>query len=151
MSRRPTKTATPRRGARSFRELLAAYPASVQALARASKALILDVLPQADETVDNAGPYVGYGYGPGYKGLVATIIVSQTGVKIGVAHGARLPDPEGLLAGAGKVHRHIALREPADLGRPTVRRLLELAREHRNAPTARSRVLGGRTRRSPQP
>ncbi len=59
--------------------------------------------------------YLGYNYCRGYKGTVATLILSKTGVKIGVPYGASLPDAMHLLAGAGKVHRHVAITEAAQL------------------------------------
>ena len=77
--------------------------------------------------MDDSQPYVGYGYSPGYKGLVCTLILSQGGVKLGIAGGAALPDPERLLEGTGKRHRHIALRTPADLRRGGVRALVRAA------------------------
>jgi hypothetical protein len=131
MATRPAKTPTTpakrTRGERSLADLLARYPPQVQTLARQTRRFILEVVPKAEETVDGSGPYVGYGYGPGYKGLVAALIVSKTGVKIGLSQGASLPDPRGLLAGAGKVHRHIAISAAADLTRPGVRPLLKAA------------------------
>ena len=77
--------------------------------------------------MDDSQPYVGYGYSPGYKGLVCTLILSQGGVKLGIAGGAALPDPERLLEGTGKRHRHIALGTPADLRRAGVRPLVQAA------------------------
>lgn len=43
--------------------------------------------------------------------MVATLILSRGGVKLGLARGSELPDPKHLLAGSGKVHRHIAFTE----------------------------------------
>ena len=59
---------------------------------------------------------------------MCTLIPSRAGVKLGIVRGAELDDPRGLLAGSGKVHRHVAaLRSPADLKRPGVRPLLKAA------------------------
>lgn len=118
---------TPR--GRTFDGLLAAYPPDVRATARATRAFVLGVLPDAMQQVDAKGPYICYGYGPGYKGIVCTISVSKTGVKLALAGGATLPDPDGLLEGAGKVHRHIAIHEARDLTHPGVKRLLVAAHE----------------------
>jgi hypothetical protein len=46
-------------------------------------------------------------------------------VKLGLAYGADLPDPKGLLAGAGKVHRHIAFKSVAEMKRAGVKPLLK--------------------------
>ena len=100
--------------ARRFTDVVAPYPRDVQALARAARALMLDILPKVEETVDPTGPYVTYGYGPGYKGVVSYITVSQKGVKFGLARGASLPDPKKLLRGSGKGNRHVVINTPAD-------------------------------------
>ena len=107
--------------------LLAAYPDSVRQLANAARSALVKALPGATETVDKSSKLLGYSYGPGYKGLVCTLLLSKTGVKLGIFRGAELPDPEGLLRGAGKVHRHVQLRAPADLESPELKRLLAAA------------------------
>jgi hypothetical protein len=111
-----------------FDQLLGRYPADVRALAIGARKFILESLPKAEETVDASAGVVGYGYGPGYKGLIGTLILSKTGVKLGLAHGASLPDPGGLLEGSGKVHRYVQLRIASDVRRPGVARLLRAAR-----------------------
>ena len=106
---------------------LAAYPPRVREVARAARRLLKQVLPRAAETLDETARNIGYGYGPGYAGLVCTLIPSRAGVKLGIVRGAELDDPRGLLEGSGKVHRHVALRSLADLKRPGVRPLLRAA------------------------
>lgn len=112
---------------RTLEELLADYPREVQTLARQTRAFVLDLLPNAQQFVDGSGPYIGYGYGAGYKDLVCTIIVSKGGVKLGVVGGATLPDPKGLLEGSGKVHRHIVVKTADDLRKPGVKPLIRAA------------------------
>jgi hypothetical protein len=104
--------------------LVARYPPAVQAVAAGARRLIRRLLPRVDETADASGGLIGYGYGPGYKGSVCTLILGKSGVKVGLVRGAELDDPLGLLAGAGKVHRHIQLKTPADLERPGVSELI---------------------------
>jgi hypothetical protein len=65
--------------------------------------------------------------GPGYKGLVCTLLLSKTGVKIGIARGSELPDPKPLMQGSGKVHRHVQLQTIADLKQPGLKPLLKAA------------------------
>ena len=125
---------------RTLSELLAPYPPQVQALARNTRALICDLLPGVEEAVDASGPYVSYGYAPGYKGVVCYMTVSRSGVKLGLAGGASLPDPRRLLEGEGKVHRHISIASPPDLRRPGVRPLVRAAAAAwRGASTQQSR------------
>jgi hypothetical protein len=125
----PLKSATAQRTpqTRTLKELLSPYPRDVQSLARAARALMMEVLPKVKETVDPAGPYITYGYEPGYKGVVSYITVSKQGVKLGVARGTSLPDPKKLLQGSGKANRHIVITSPEDLETPGLRPLVRAA------------------------
>ncbi len=111
----------------SVDELLRGYPAAVRETAGAARDLLTTVLPGIEEKADFSAKLIGYSYGPGYKGVVCTLILSKTGVKLGLFRGAELPDPKKLLAGEGKVHRHVQLRSPADLDRPGLKALLRAA------------------------
>ena len=106
---------------------LASYPAEVSDLARAARLLLDGALPGAAETLDESARVIGYSYGPGYKGLVCTLILSRTGVKLGIVCGSELPDPRQLMQGSGKIHRHVQLRTIADLRRPGLKPLLKAA------------------------
>ena len=64
---------------------LAPYPPDVREIALATRYLLAEVLPGAAETIDASAKLFGYGYGPGYKGCVCTLLLSKTGVKIGIA------------------------------------------------------------------
>ena len=108
-------------------DFLAQYPPSVRDLALELRQMILMRIPGALETVDRASRVVAYGFGTGYKDMICTIIPSKTGVKLGIVRGTELPDPHGLLEGAGKVHRHVALTKPSDLRRPGLKPLLSAA------------------------
>jgi hypothetical protein len=114
-------------GKTAFESLLEKYPAEVRSVAAEARKFILEKLPGADETTDTKVGVTGYGYGPGYKATICTLLLSKTGVKLGLAHGAALPDPDGLLEGKGKVHRYIALKAASDIRRPGVARLLKAA------------------------
>src|SRR5678816_4121168 len=107
--------------------LLRALPPEVQNLVHAVRKLVLAILPGVEETADSKARLIAYGYGPGYKGMVATIILSKTGAKLGIVRGAELPDPAGLLDGEGKVHRHIPFKTIPEVDRPEVRDMLEVA------------------------
>ena len=107
--------------------LVIQYNPQTQALITAARAALLSAFPKAEESVDLQARVLGYACGPGYKGIIATLILSKTGVKIGIPHGAALPDPEGLLAGAGKVHRHIAITSAMQLRAPATKAMLKAA------------------------
>ena len=106
-------------------ELLAAYPASVQEVARGLREIVSAAVPQADEMVDSSARVIGYGFGAGYKDLICTIILSKGGVKLGMVGGASLRDPNGLLEGAGKRHRYVALNSVADLKKKGLKELIK--------------------------
>ena len=99
----------------------------MQELAGATRGLLRRSFPGAAERLDASARLIGYGYAPGYKGTVGVLILSQTGVKIGIVRGADLPDPRRLMQGEGKVHRHVPLRTKADLTQPGLRPLLKAA------------------------
>ena len=105
--------------------LVEQYDAGIQELINAARSTIRAAFPGAAEAADPKARLLGYSYGPGYKGMVATLILSKQGVKIGIPFGASLPDPAGLLAGEGKVHRHVAVTAPAQLKGAALKALLK--------------------------
>jgi hypothetical protein len=102
--------------------------AAAAATARALRHRLLAALPDATEQPDASGNVIGYGFGSGYKGLVCTLILSKSGVKLGIPHGAALADPDRLLAGVGKVHRYVVVDGPNGAGDPRLSPLLAEAR-----------------------
>jgi hypothetical protein len=80
-----------------------------------------------EERIDPKQAIVAYGYGSGYKGMVCTLLLSKSGVKLGVVRGSELADPRGLLEGSGKVHRYVQLHAPADLRKAGLRPLIKAA------------------------
>lgn len=67
------------------------------------------MIPDVTEEVDVAAKMVAYSLGPGYTGMICTIIPSKKGVKLGFYRGSELQDPARLLTGTGKVHRYVEL------------------------------------------
>ncbi len=114
---------------RSVEKLLESYPSEVQALAQRARRLLLRLLPGVQEGASSYAPVLGYSYGPGYGGTVCTLILSKTGVKLGLVRGSELADPYGLLEGSGKVHKYIQLRTASDLDRAGVKQLVKAAHE----------------------
>ncbi len=112
---------------KDFETFLAPYPPEVRDIAVAAKSFLEGAIPGAAETLDGSAKIIGYGYAPGYKGLICTLILSRAGVKLGIVRGSELPDPKGLMRGSGKVHRHVQLQSVADLKKPGLRSLLKAA------------------------
>jgi len=106
---------------------LTTYPPAVAEIGLNVRETIRAAVPGVRETLDRAARVVGYGFGPGYKDSVCTIIPSQKGIKLGIVRGAELPNLNGLLTGSGKIHRHVVLNTLADAKRPEVKRLLKTA------------------------
>src|SRR5215471_12597545 len=107
--------------------LIGQYEPEIQKLIHAARRTLRVAFRGATETSDPRARLLGYSYGSGYKGTVATLILSKTGVKIGIPYGSSLPDPAHLLAGEGKVHRHVAINGPAELKAPDLTALLQNA------------------------
>src|SRR5215468_4559822 len=115
------------RDAKDIESFLAPYPPEVSDLALAARDFLAKALPGAEETLDESAKLFGYGYGPGYKGLLCTLLLSKNGIKLGISRGSELPDPKHLLQGSGRVHRHVQLQSTADLNQPGLKPLLKAA------------------------
>jgi hypothetical protein len=61
----------------SVEVFLAEYSEPVREIALAARNLLRRALPKAVESVDERTKVIGYAYGPGYKGLVCTLLMSQ--------------------------------------------------------------------------
>lgn len=103
------------------------YPANVQTLAKQARRALGEWLPGAKETEDSSARMFAYAYAPGYRGMICTLLVSKSGVKLGIVGGASFPDPYMLLRGSGKVHRHIPLKAVEDLKQRGVKELVAAA------------------------
>lgn len=129
---------------------LSSYPEEVRETVRAAREFLAARLPKAQESIDESAKLFGFSYGPGYKGLVCTLIMSRSGVKLGIVRGAELADPNRLLTGTGKVHRHVQLHNAADLQRAgmndLLRQVLEAWRERNAAHGDKARVVRRATR-----
>lgn len=109
-------------------ELINRYPA-IEPIVDACRRRLSSAFPGSAETADPKAGLIAYGYGPGYKNVVATLILGRHSVKIGLPCSAGFDDPTRLLAGTGKVHKHIAVEAVSDLGRPGVSELLAASYE----------------------
>jgi hypothetical protein len=89
-------------------------------------------IPGIQPEVDAKARVIGYGFGRSYADTICTVILSKGGIKIGFYRGSELPDPEGMLAGAGKLHRHVVINDEGDLRYPAfVTLLAEAAQRYR--------------------
>jgi hypothetical protein len=106
---------------------LSTYPEIVQDLARRLDKVVTSTIPGVREELDRSARVIGYGLGPGYAGVICTIILSKKGVKLGIVRGTQLPNSDRLLEGSGKLHRHVVFERPSDFERPGLQALLRTA------------------------
>jgi hypothetical protein len=103
---------------------LKGYPPQVRAIAVKARETILSVFPGATEKVYPGWKVIQYGAGAGMENVFAAISPQKERINLGLANGANLPDPEGLLQGSGKGIRHIKLTSPEAAAKPAVKDLV---------------------------
>ena len=103
---------------------LKGYPPQVREIAVKARETILSVLPAASEKVFPGWKVIQYGAGADMKSVFAAISPQRERVNLGLAHGADLADPEGLLEGDGKAIRHVKLTSAEAAGAPAVKELI---------------------------
>ena len=117
----------------AFRQLIAAYPQEIQALAGAVRGLVYDVLPRTVEVVWPRQRSVGWGTGPRkFTEQFAYFMPFQRHVTLGFYRGGELADPDGLLPDDGGKQvggtlsmRSLTLTSLEDVARPALRALLD--------------------------
>lgn len=112
----------------TFDELLEASSEEIRTIARALRAMVLDLHTDTTEVVRLGDRASTFGHGPkkmseGY----AYIQPHKNWVNLGFYMGAMLADPEGLLEGTGKKLRHVKVRSLADATTDGLRALVEAA------------------------
>ena len=118
----------------TFKDVIAGFSAEVEKIARGLRDVIEAVHPDAVEVPRPGERTVGYGVGPKKMSeTYAYIGVYPRYVNLGFYHGASLPDPDGLLEGAGKQLRHVKVHSLNEVDRPALRNLVEAALQERRA------------------
>jgi hypothetical protein len=110
---------------------LASYDPHVSRLALALRDVVLDEAPDAVESISKGyAVAIGFSFtGKPLKDGFCHIATYTSHVNLGFNRGALLPDPNRVLAGNGKMIRHIAIHDESDLERPYLRRYLQAAIE----------------------
>lgn len=104
--------------------ILSNYDPEVSTIGFQVRTFLKQQLKDIIEYPDVSARIIGYGYGSGYKQTICTIIPSKTGIKLGFYKGSELPDPEKLLTGTGKVHKHVVIKSSSDLKSTALKNLL---------------------------
>jgi hypothetical protein len=115
----------PKAAQHTFEELVDGVDPERVAIVRALRAMILEVHPNAVETVRLGDNAATYGVGPkkmteGY----AYIMPLRESVNLGLYQGALLDDPKELLEGTGKGLRHVKIRSLKEAASPALRGLV---------------------------
>ena len=108
---------------------LKGYSPQVREIAVKARETILSVFPGATEKVYPGWKVIQYGAGGDTKDVFAAISPQRERVNLGLANGAELPDPDGLLEGSGKGIRHVKLTSPQAATAPAIRELVKGALE----------------------
>lgn len=107
-----------------FDDFVFGYSAESVNLARKTRCLIQQVMPDTVEQFDPSAHLIAYGIDRTYKGLVCGIILYKDYLNLMFAQGTSLPDPAGLLTGTGKRARHVRITNLTDLENPALHQLL---------------------------
>ncbi|MGH2453811.1 MAG: DUF1801 domain-containing protein [bacterium] len=106
-------------------EVLAEHSAAVRSLAQTLGRLVKRAVPTA---VAVAYPvWHGIGYRDPDGGYFCAIFPQADSVRLGFEHGARMPDPDGLLTGSGRQVRYVVITRPQQIRPAALARLLRAA------------------------
>ncbi len=122
----------------TFYQLLDTMTPEMREIAIALKAMILAVDSNAVEVVRMGDRAATYGVGPKKMTEGYTYILPHAKwVNLGFFQGAFLPDPTGLLEGAGAKMRHVKIRNLETCRNPAIREMLATALKERKAALGR--------------
>ncbi|MGH7634730.1 MAG: DUF1801 domain-containing protein, partial [Gemmatimonadaceae bacterium] len=114
---------------RLLETFIAKFSANDQTRIRAARRAMRQCLPGAFELVYDNYNFFVIGYGATERPSDAVISIAAQANRIAVCflHGARLPDPAGILRGEGRQVRSIRLESAADIRRPEIQALIREA------------------------
>ncbi|MEB8344904.1 DUF1801 domain-containing protein [Flavobacteriaceae bacterium KMM 6898] len=119
----------------AFEQIIKGYSPDIQELVRATRQLILSMLPKAVEVVWNTQKIAGYGTGGKKKTEhFSWVMLAKNHVTLGFNYGPELPDPENILEGSGKLYRHFKVRSMEDLNKPDLITILKFSTSYRVSP-----------------
>jgi hypothetical protein len=115
---------------------IARFSPAMQARIRACRARMRARFPDAVELVYDNYNFFVIGYSPTERpsDAIVSMACGSNGVGLCFIHGAKLPDPTGILTGSGKQTRFIHLDTPELLGRADVEALIAEAIARAKAP-----------------
>ena len=123
----------------NFDKLLSKFSPAIRALTKKTRALVLEIFPDAAEKTYFGWSNTWYGSSAKTSDAVFSVSPMKTHVQLYFLRGTELPDPAKLLEGTGKKLRHVNIREAVDLKRPALRRLMKRAVAHHKQPRLQSK------------
>jgi hypothetical protein len=110
---------------------LSSYDPHISSLALALRELVLEEAPEAKESlVKGYAVTIGFSFtGKPMKDGFCYIVSYSSKVNLGFNRGAELPDPNRVLTGTGKLHRHVTIPDEKYLSRTYLRRYIQAAIE----------------------
>jgi hypothetical protein len=116
----------------TFEDTIADSSSDIKELARALRALIIEIYPQVVEVPWPKQCITGYGLGPKKMSEHFCYIgVFSKHVNLGFYYGVSLQDPDGLLVGSGKKLRHVKVQTLEQVEDQSLRDLVEWAIKER--------------------
>jgi hypothetical protein len=124
----PTIEQTPEAELRSY---IGRFDPKIQKLTRSVRAALRKRFPTANELAYDYGSSVVIGYSPTERGIDAIVALAgrADGVRLYLSPGPKLPDPKGILLGAGKETRYLEVGAASRLAHPDVKALIAAAIE----------------------
>lgn len=115
-----------------FEKAIQSFSPEIKNIARQTRKLIYDILPNVVEIVWVKQKNTGFGTGIKKKTEhFCWIMPAGKHVNLGFNYGAELPDPKGLLEGTGKLFRHIKIRSVEQLSDKDLIKLLKYSTTYR--------------------
>lgn len=112
----------------TFDDLLAITDEEMRPVADALRMMVLEVHPDAVETVRLGDRAASYGVGPKKMSEAHSYVLPYTSwVNLGFYHGIAIDDPECLLEGTGARMRHVKVRSAEEADAPALRALVAAA------------------------
>lgn len=117
---------------------IAKFDPAIGKLARASRAALRESFPTSIELVyDNYNALaIGFASTERPSDVIISLAVFPRGVSLYFMHGAKLPDPQGLLKGSGNQGRFVPLKSVSTLSERPVQALLRAAVQQAKSPLA---------------
>jgi hypothetical protein len=103
---------------------LSQYDEQVFSKALKLREVLFANLPDIIEQIDITAKMIAYCYGQKYAEMICTIIPSKKGLKLGFYKGTKLPDPDNLLEGTGKISRYVDIKSVEQIKSSSLKNLL---------------------------